>query len=217
MQLEIRALQPQLDNRRFRFDSSTGSTSSTRLDNGATLTFTQLGEPARNPRALVSAPGPERAPDSDHAPGGAEAAVADAPTKRTRLSSDEVSKRIPESAAEAASGAAEGKKAATDEEGGADAGAGPGAGAAAGPAAKAKAKPKAKAKAKGHGVKPGVCPLRCQHDREAKSFKCFWKKLNCKSFPYVSAKDKPRAQALANDWLKTMGAKHGCKAPHITF
>ena len=65
-------------------------------------------------------------------------------------------------------------------------------------------------------MKPGVCPLRRQHEG-GKTFKCYWNKLNCKSFPYVSAKDKPRAKALADDWLAAMGAKHGLAAPAITF
>ena len=189
LQHEIRALQPQLDPRRFRFDSPMGPSSSARLDNGATLTFTGPGEAARTPAALADAQGPARARDDD-APGGAEAAGADAPAKRIRVSIDEVSKRILAVAAEP-----KGEKA--------DEGAGP--------------KAKAKAKAKGHAVKPGVCPLRCQHDGTAKTFKCYWNKLNCKSFPYVSAKEKQRAEKLANDWLAAMGAKHGLAAPAITF
>ena len=97
----------------------------------------------------------------------------------------------------------------------------------AGPKPKAETKPKAKAKesakakektkAKEKAVKPSVCPIRCQHDGGDKKFECWWNKLRCQTFKYVSAKDKPRAKALADDWLAMMGAKHGLAAPAITF
>ena len=59
--------------------------------------------------------------------------------------------------------------------------------------------------------------MRCQHDGGAKQFKCFWHKLNCRNFPYMAAKDKKRAEALANEWLDMMGKKYGLVAPPITF
>ena len=55
------------------------------------------------------------------------------------------------------------------------------------------------------------------HDGGGKTFKSYWNKLNCRTFKYVSAKDKPLAKSLADDWLAMMGAKHGLAAPAITF
>ena len=199
MQQEIKALRPQSDAGRFRFDQPLGP-SSARLDNGAVLTFSGAGEAARGPLALADTRGHETAHGSDRAPGTAAAGVEDAPAKKPRISVDAVSKCILEGAA------GKEKKAEEKEEADGDAAAGPGAGYAAGTAPKSKKKAKAK-----------VCPVRCQHDGVAKKFKCYWHKLNCKSFQYTSAKDKKNAQADANAWLQKTAERHGCKVPAITF
>ena len=200
MQQEIRALQPRFDNRRFRFDNPEESSSSTRLQNGALLTFTQDVNAAQQPNALADA----QAHGLADAPGGAVAAVSEAPAQRRRVSVEEVSKRILEGAVERECGADEAEEADAKATAKATAKA----------KAKAKAKPKAKPKAKDR-ARP--CPIRCQDDGRAKKFRCYWHKLNCKSFAYVSEKDKKRAQRLAEEWLQAKGAKHGCKAPPITL
>ena len=212
LQQEIRAMRPQSDDRRFRFAPPPGP-SSALLDNGALLTFSAAGEAARGPLAVEDTRRHETAHGSDPPPDTAAAGVEDAPAKRPRISVAAVSKRILEGATEAPDKTGKEKKAEEEEEADGDAAAGPGAGEAAGTAPKAKAR----AKAKGRPKKPGVCPLRCQHDGDAKTFRCYWDKLNCKSFQYTSAKEKKKAQEDAKAWLQKTAERHGCTVPAITF
>ena len=218
MQQQIQALGPGFDSRRFRTDTPTGPTSPERLPNGALLTISprhgEANYPQQNgpaaPRALADAPGGVEAADA------AGAAVEAPPAKRPRISVDEVSQRILESASTANAETA-GEGGSPTAEAGKSGSPTAGAGKSGSSTAETGGQKKASAKKAGRGVPKSVCPLACKHDGAAKAFKCHWHKLNCKTYTYVSSKDKPRAQKLANEWLTKMGEKRGLTAPAIEW